>query len=122
MAPLVGAYERQACSFNGLAAARGSITVRTAFDLLRQHGDDYHPATSEVHRNICVHAGAGTYQQWRAVGAMVSETSDAGTIGWFTATSGTCVSIFKPVFTGVELPDMGTLPTEQNDPRAVVET
>ncbi len=119
MAPLVGAFERQACSFNGLAAARGSITVRTAFDVLRQHGDEYHPATSDVHRNICVHAGAGTYQQWQAVGAMVGETSSAGTIGWFTATSGTCVSIFKPIFTGVELPDMGQLPTEQNDPRAL---
>jgi secernin len=119
MAPLVGAYERQACSLNGLAAARGNITVRTAFNVLRQHGESYHPATSQAHRNICVHAGAGTYQQWQAVGAMVAETSEAGTIGWFTATSGTCVSIFKPVFTGVELPDMGPVLNEQNDPRTL---
>ena len=119
MAPLVGAYERQSCSLGELAAARGNISVRTAFNVLRQHGEGYHPATSQVHRNICVHAGAGTYQQWQAVGAMVAEMNPDGNIGWFTATSGTCVSIFKPVFTGAELPDIGPLPTEQNDPRAL---
>jgi len=119
IAPLVGAYERQACSLDGLASERGRISVRTAFNVLRQHGDGYHPATSEVHRNICVHVGTGDYQAWQAVGAMVTEMSTEGTIGWFTATSGTCLSIFKPVFTGVDLPDMGPHPTEQYDPRSL---
>ncbi len=116
MPPLVGAYERQSCSLNGLAAAQGSITVRTAFNVLRQHGADYHPAASTVHRNICVHAGNGPYLQWQAVGAMAAEMGPDGTIGWFTATSGTCVSIFKPVFTGVALPDCGLTPSEHFDP------
>jgi secernin len=117
--PLIGSCERQACSYNGLAAARGSISVKTAFDVLRQHGEDYHPAAGEVHRNICVHAGAPHYRQWQAVGAMVAEVGRDGAMGWFTGTSGTCVSIFKPVFTGVELPDFGPLPTEQLNPAAL---
>jgi secernin len=116
MVPLIGSCERQACSYNGLAASLGNITVTTAFDVLRQHGEDYHPAVGDVHRNICVHAGAPQYRQWQAVGAMVAEMGPDGTIGWFTGTSGTCVSIFKPVFTGVELPDLGPLPTEQFNP------
>ncbi len=115
----IGSRERQACSYNGLAAAKGNITVRTAFDVLRQHGEGYHPAAGEVHQNICVHAGAPQYRQWQAVGAMVAEMSADGVIGWFTATSGTCVSIFKPVFVGVDLPNIGPLPTEQYDPRAL---
>lgn len=119
MAPLVGAYERQACSFNGLAASSGTITVRTAFDVLRQHGDGYHPADGEVHRNICIHAGAPQYRQWQAVGAMVAEMGPDGHIGWFTGTSGNCVSIFKPLFTGVDLPDIGPLPNEHYDPRTL---
>ncbi len=119
VAPLVGAYERQACSLDGLAAQRGQITVKTAFNVLRQHGDSYDPATNAVHRNICVHAGAGAYLTWQATGAMVAEMSTSGSMGWFTATSGTCVSIFKPVFTGVDLPDMGPYPTEQFDPRSL---
>jgi dipeptidase len=36
-------------------------------------------------------------------------------MAWFTATSGTCVSIFKPVFPGVELRDVGQYPTEHFD-------
>jgi secernin len=119
MAPLIGSWERRACSYNGLAAARGAITVKTAFDVLRQHGEDYHPAMGDVHRNICVHAGAPQYRQWQAVGAMVAEMSSDGVIGWFTGTSGTCVSVFKPLFPGVELPDIGTLPTEQYDPETL---
>lgn len=117
--PHIGSRERKACSYNGLAASKGNITVRTAFDVLRQHGEGYHPAVGEVHQNICVHAGAPQYRQWQAVGAMVAEMSDDGVIGWFTATSGTCVSIFKPVFPGVELPNIGPLPNEQVDPRAL---
>jgi secernin len=119
MVPLIGSCERQACSYGGLAASRGNITVRTAFDVLRQHGEDYHPAVGDVHRNICVHAGAPQYRQWQAVGAMVAEMGPDGTVGWFTGTSGTCVSIFKPLFTGVELPDLGPLPTEQFNPAAL---
>ena len=119
MAPLIGSWERKACSYNGLAAARGEISVKTAFDVLRQHGDDYHPARGDVHRNICIHAGAPQYRQWQAVGAMVAEMSSDGVIGWFTGTSGTCVSIFKPLFPGVELPDIGPLPTEQFNPETL---
>jgi secernin len=119
MVPLIGSCERQICSYEGLAATRGNITVKTAFDVLRQHGEDYLPAVGEVHRNICVHAGAPQYRQWQAVGAMVAEMGPDGAIGWFTGTSGTCVSIFKPVFTGVDLPDLGPLPTEQFNPAAL---
>jgi secernin len=117
--PLIGSRERQACSYEGLAAHRGQITVKTAFDVLRQHGNDYHPAIPDVHRNICVHAGPQEMRQWQATGAMVSEVSPEGIIGWFTATSGTCISIFKPVFPGVEIPNLGPLPTERFDPQTM---
>ena len=117
--PSIGSRERQACSYNGLAALKGRITVKAAFDILRDHGDGYHPAVGDVHRNICVHAGPPEKRQWQATGAMVSEVGPNGVIGWFTATSGTCVSIFKPVFPGVELPSTGRLPLEHFDPRSL---
>jgi dipeptidase len=40
-----------------------------------------------------------------------------GVMAWVTATSGTCVSIFKPVFLGMDLPDLGPYPSETFDPR-----
>lgn len=118
--PKIGSRERQACSYNGLAAERGNINVRTFFDVLRQHDDGYDPATAAAHTNICLHAGPGEYRQWQACGAMVTEVNtDGDIIAWATGTSGNCLSIFKPLFLGIDLPDMGPYPTEHFDPRAL---
>jgi dipeptidase len=117
--PQIGSCERQACTYDGLSASKGNISVRTAFNVLRQHPEGYHPAMGEVHTNICMHAGPPSMRQWQATGAMVTEASVEGIMGWCTASSGTCVSIFKPVFLGVELPDIGPIPTEQYDPHSL---
>lgn len=115
----VGSRERKACSYNGLNAHIGEITVRTAFDVLRLHGDDYDPARDAVHRAVCIHAGPQEDRQWQATGAMVAESSADGVMAWFTATASNCLSIFKPVFPGVELPDMGPPPNEHYNPQAM---
>lgn len=111
----IGSCERQANSYACLAQNRGQVSVRTAFDTLRHHGENYHPAVGEVPTNICMHAGPQKNRGWQACSAMVAEMSAAGVVGWFTATSGTCLSIFKPVFPGVELPQIG-IPSEQYSP------
>lgn len=115
----IGSCERQTNSYKGLAAYKGNITVKTAFDVLRQHGESYDPATAPVHTDICVHAGPQEDRQWQATGAMVSEVGADGVIGWFTATASNCLSIFKPVFPGVELPNMGPYPNEQFNPESL---
>ena len=117
--PKIGSVERQCASLLGLESNRGKVTVRTAFDILRQHGEGYDPATAPAHTDICVHAGLGEYRLWQATGAMVAESGPDGVMGWFTGTSGNCVSIFKPVFPGVELPDLGPYPNEQYHPQAL---
>lgn len=108
----IGARERQASSYNSLTAHIGKISVKTAFDILRQHGEDYHPATASIHRNVCVHAGPQKDRAWQATGAMVFDIGPDSETMWFTGTSGTCVSIFKPIFPGIEVPNMGPMPTE----------
>lgn len=114
MTASVSARERQACSLNGLSSKRGQITVRSAFDVLRIHDDHYYPEAIEKYTNICVHAGSPKSAQWQATGAMVAELGHDGVMGWFTGTSSTCLSIFKPVFLGVDLPHTG-IPNEQFD-------
>ena len=116
--PKIGSVERQCASLLGLGKNRGKVTVKTAFDILRQHGEGYDPATAPTHTDICVHAGPGDYRLWQATGAMAAEASPDGVMGWFTGTSGNCVSIFKPVFPGVELPDLGPFPNEQYNPKS----
>lgn len=117
--PSLGSAERQRLTFEGLAAARGNITVKTAFQIMRHHGEGYHPASASAHRNICVHAGPQENRWWQADGVMVSDVGEHGVMAWLTGTSGTCLSIFKPVFIGLDLPDIGPVPSERFNPQSL---
>jgi dipeptidase len=114
--PTLGSPDRQSITYHGLAAARGQISVTTAFDIMRHHNPGYHPAHAPAHQNVCVHAGPQKNRWWQADAVMVTEVGDHGVMAWVTGTSGTCVSIFKPVFLGVDLPDIGPLPTQNFNP------
>ncbi len=117
--PTLGSPDRQRTTYQSLLEARGAISARTAFDLMRHHGEGYHPASATAHRNICVHAGPQENRWWQADGVMVTEVDADGVLAWVTCTSGTCVSIFKPVFLGVELPAIGPPPTEHFNPASL---
>ncbi len=119
MPPALGSPERQAITYQCLAEAKGKISARTLFDIMRQHGEGYHPATAGAHRNICVHIGPQENRWWQADGAMITEAGPHGVLVWVTGTSGNCVSIFKPVFLGMDLPEIGPIPTEHFDPRSL---
>ena len=118
----IGARERRECSLNGLRKTAGTFTVKNAFDLLRFHGENYHPATSgEIPREICVHAGTGDFRKWQAVNAFVSHVKDDQVVVWSTGTSANCLSIFKPIFLNIQSPafDYGTYPCEHYDPNVL---
>jgi secernin len=117
--PNLGSPNRQIITYNGLKVAKGQITVQTMFEIMRHHGEGYHPATADVHRNICIHAGPQENRWWQADGVMVTDVGPHGVMIWVTGTSGNCVSIFKPVFLGVDLPEIGPSPTEHFDPRSL---
>ncbi len=118
MVPKLGSVERAANSHACMSLDRGHVSVQTAFNALRHHGDHYNPAVGEVVTNICMHAGPGATRMWQACSAMAVEISGDGVVAWATATSGTCLSIFKPVFIGVDLPDIG-YPNEQYDTKTL---
>jgi dipeptidase len=117
--PTLGSQVRQAITYNSLTAALGNISVQKFFEIMRHHGQGYHPARAEAHRNICVHAGPQENRWWQADGVMVTDVGSHGVMAWVTGTSGTCVSIFKPLFLGMKLPDLGPYPAEQFDPRSL---
>ncbi len=108
----VGARQRQKVAYDWLKSRAGNIGLRTMADLLRQHPEGYDPAEGEVCANICMHAGPYPNRFWQACGAMIMEAAPEGAMAWVTATSGTCVSIFKPAYFGVAMPETGPLPHE----------
>jgi dipeptidase len=117
--PTLGSPDRQCVTYDKLKEAAGRISTKTFFDIMRHHNEGYHPATADVHRNICMHAGPQKDRWWQADGVMVTDVGEHGVMIWVTGTSGNCVSIFKPVFLGMDLPDIGPAPTEHFDPRSL---
>ena len=117
--PTLGSPERQSYTYDTLNEVKGQITAQTMFRIMRHHNDDYHPATSDAHRNICIHAGPQDNRWWQADGVMVTDVVDHDVLIWVTGTSGNCISIFKPVFMGVNLPEIGPAPTEHFDPNCL---
>ncbi len=115
----LGAPQRQQASFQGLAESRGHITASTFFDLMRRHGDGYDPAAAPIHSGLCMHAGPQKDRWWQADGVMVADIRGDDILVWVTGTSANCLSIFKPVFLNLELPDIGPLPTEHFDPASL---
>ncbi|MDR3578099.1 MAG: C69 family dipeptidase [Anaerolineaceae bacterium] len=117
--PKLGTRERQSTTFGCLAAVPGQATVQTFFNTLRDHGELTDPSAGEVLKNICAHTGPSPIRQWQATGAMVAHIRGDDKMAWVTGTSGTCLSIFKPVFLGMPLPDIGPSPTEHFNPQCM---
>jgi dipeptidase len=115
----VAAVERQRASHDFLAARHGKVTVRSMADLLRYTGPDaYTPLAGEAPTRICMHAAPYDFRLWQATGALIADTRGDDVMAWVTATSGTDVSIFKPAFFGIDLPDLGPMPRETFTPGA----
>jgi dipeptidase len=65
-----------------------------------------------------MHAAPYDFRLWQATGALIADTRGDDVMAWVTATSGTDVSIFKPAFFGIDLPDLGPMPRETFTPEA----
>jgi len=111
-----GAPERRAASYGYLERHKGAISVRTMADILRYTGDEdtYHPAQGERATRVCMHAGPYPSRFWQATGSLISDVRGASIVVWATGTSGPDCSIFKPVFFGVPMPDLGPMPRESD--------
>jgi secernin len=114
----LAAQERQQTSHDFLAARIGKVTVRSMATLLRHTGEDidYEPMKLQRPTLICMHAAPYDRRFFQSTGALISDTRGDDVMAWVTATSGTDLSIFKPVYFGVDLPDLGPMPCESYTP------
>ena len=116
---------RQRRSAQLLGAQQGHVTAETMMAALRDHGagaseDHWHPGRGWLMDTLCVHAGFGPTRPTQSTGAMVAHLRADLSTYWLTGTSGTCTSIFKPVYLGgAGLPDLGPQPTGTYDPHSL---
>lgn len=108
----VGANERESCAAGLLAGRHGQITMHDMAAVLRDVGDPdaYDVTQDERSVRICMHAGPTPSRFWHATGAMITEARPDSVVVWMTGTSATDLSLFKPLFFGMPLPDVGLLP------------
>ncbi len=126
---LDGSRPRQRRSTALLEVQKGRITVETMIAALRDHGPEvsgdplWNPGRGWIMDTLCVHAGLGPTRPSQSVGAMVAHLIPGMPVVWVTGTSGTCTSIFKPVFLGgaglPSIPGLNGEPTGTYDPRTL---
>lgn len=108
-----GALRRETAAQQRLDARKGGLTVRDMADILRHVGDDeaaYDVCYEGVPDKVCMHAAPYEDRWWQATGAMIADTGAHGITVWMTGTSATDLSIFKPLFFGAAMPDVGPAP------------
>ena len=117
---------RQQRSTALLEAQRGEIRVETMMAALRDHGmddeadDDWRPDKGWLMSTLCVHAGFGPTRPSQSTGAMVAHLDGESSTYWVTGTSGTCTSLFKPVYLqGSGLPDLAPEPSGTFDAQSL---
>ena len=118
------ARARQKRSTDLLRASMNEITVETMMRVLRDHGERstgsaFNPAHSSM-RTLCMHAANNLTRASNSTGALVAHLDASQQTYWVTATSGTCTSLFKPVYlNGQPLADYGPLPDATYDERTL---
>ena len=94
-----------------LESANGQLSTQDTFGILRDHGEnggeDYWEA------RLCLHM-KGKFLDATTCSMVSSVTADRQ-VHWVTGTAATCTSIFKPTVVGVEIPDHGPAPGENDD-------
>jgi len=117
-----GSRKRKQQSSCFIRDRKKAFDVPNAMAMLRSHPDaSYKPDRSLISNSICSHAGIPlTRHATQTTGSMVASLKKELNTFWFTGTSSPCTGIFKPVWFGeAVLPDLGTKPAGQYDPKSL---
>jgi dipeptidase len=91
-----------------LEQRKGNISLSDMADIMRDVGEDpdnYEPDKAELRQNfVCMHAKPHPDAFWHATGAMITDSNEEGIVVWMTGTAANDLSIFKPLFFGIPLP------------------
>jgi len=99
-----------------LSAHNGRLTAQAMMAVLRDHGVEgetpsWTPEKTE-RRSICMHAAEGARRS-QTTASWVSEWTPNGVVHWVTASAAPCLSVFKPIVLGANVPRDDYAPTDK---------
>ena len=111
--------ERQKFTEGKLKEKVGEIDLKYVTSIMRSHATDpdFSPSRGSM-KDICMHVG-GPLRRSQTAGSYIGVLYPDLQINWFTATSTPCISLYKPVFIVVGLPDLGPKPGGKYDPNSL---
>ena len=112
---LARARERREFTYKQLRRRVGEITVWDMLEILRSHYEEpYHPAKGSM-RDICMHYG-GLLRPSQTASSMIAVVKPSKQLILVTGASNPCLSMYKPILLGVEIPFKQTKTTNRFDP------
>jgi len=114
-ARLARARERREFTYKQLRERAGEITVWDMLEMLRSHYEEpYHPAKGSM-RDICMHYG-GLLRPSQTASSTIAVIKPSKQLILATGTSNPCLSMYKPILLGVEIPIKQTKTTNRYNP------
>ena len=110
-------------SFRLLEDGQKTFDVKTAWSLLRDHGDGehYRPDGHFLANHVCAHAANKlSRNSTQTTGSLVAHLNKDRQTYWVTGSAAPCTGVFKPVwFSGEVLPDIGAAPGAVYDAKSL---
>ncbi len=111
--------KRQRRTTELLRAQEGALTVQGMMQVLRDHGPnagpDWIPARGLLGATVCMHAGSRPVRVSQTTGSLVSHLAPNTQTHYLTGSAAPCTGLFKPLWLGADLPDIGPAPTGDPD-------
>lgn len=117
------AHNRQICTSSALSNSGGKITPELMIQMLRSHSvqrsGKWRPDLGITGADVCMHSAWGPIRLSQTTGSLVTHNTEKLSTHWVTASAAPCTSIFKPVWLDTGIPDTGSYPTGEFDPRSL---
>jgi dipeptidase len=97
----------------------GKLGIGDIMAVLRDHGETVDPRKGLARSSVCMHAGTGRLRRSQTTGSMVSCLDPGRATHFLTGTAAPCTSLFKPIWTDNQLPDLGPVPDGTYDPNTI---
>jgi secernin len=117
--------QRRAITLAAMNAQKGKLTVPSFMQILRTHlpdggsGTNWQPQNGLLSQDVCMHGSFGIVRDSNTAGSLVVHLDREHPTVFATGTASPCTSLFKPLWLGAPMPDIGPAPADTYDPNTL---